>query len=175
MVCHGDVHPGNIIQSANGPVLLDWDLACHAPAAWDHAMLLTWSAVWGGDSSAYERFAAGYGQSLADDPLAPSLAVMRNVTATLMRVKAGRTDSAADAEAQRRLQFWRGDPAAPSWNAQWGGISGAGRSGSSSRLDRRARRSARGVAAQTDVAVVHVGGVAAAGLPLGDGNSGGRW
>ena len=118
VVCHGDVHPGNVIQSADGPVLLDWDLACHAPAAWDHAMLMTWSALWGGNPLAYESFAAGYGQSLRDDALAESLAVMRNVTATLMRLKAGRTNPAAADEAQRRLHFWRGDPAAPAWSAQ---------------------------------------------------------
>jgi len=118
VVCHGDLHPGNIIQSANGPVLLDWDLACHAPAAWDHAMLMTWSSVWGGDPTAYDRFAEGYGQAMRDDSLAQSLAMMRNVTATLMRLKAGRTDPAAADEARRRLQYWRGDPNAPAWVAQ---------------------------------------------------------
>ncbi len=118
VVCHGDVHPGNIIQSADGPVLLDWDLACHAPAAWDHAMLMTWSQVWGGDPTAYERFAAGYGQSLLDDPLAQSLAEMRNVTATLMRLKAGRANPLAAAEAKLRLRYWRCETDAPQWNAQ---------------------------------------------------------
>jgi len=118
VVCHGDVHPGNVIQSTDGPVLLDWDLSCHAPAAWDHAMLMTWSQVWGGDPSAYDRFADGYGHSLRDDALAQSLAVMRNVTATLMRLEAGRTNPAAATEAQRRLQYWRGDPSAPAWSAQ---------------------------------------------------------
>jgi thiamine kinase-like enzyme len=118
VVCHGDVHPGNIIQTSEGPVLLDWDLSCLAPAAWDHAMLLTWASVWGGELGAYERFAEGYGRSLAQDPLAESLAVMRNVTATLMRLKAGRTNPAAADEAQRRLRHWRGDPAAPIWSAQ---------------------------------------------------------
>ncbi len=118
VVCHGDVHPGNIIQSSDGPVLLDWDLACHAPAAWDHAMLLTWSPVWGGDASAYDRFASGYGQSLREDELARSLSVMRNVTATLMRLEAGRSNPAAAQEAQRRLQYWRGDTNYPAWSAQ---------------------------------------------------------
>lgn len=118
VVCHGDVHPGNIIQSANGPVLLDWDLSCHAPAAWDHAMLMTWSSMWGGDPTAYGQFATGYGQSVLDGPLAQSLATMRNVTATLMRLKAGRTSTAAAEEAQRRLTYWRGDPLALAWSAQ---------------------------------------------------------
>ncbi|MBK5332278.1 MAG: aminoglycoside phosphotransferase family protein, partial [Ilumatobacteraceae bacterium] len=53
VVCHGDVHPGNVIQSADGPVLLDWDLLCRGPAAWDHAPLLTWTERWGGEPGIY--------------------------------------------------------------------------------------------------------------------------
>ena len=37
VVCHGDVHPGNVVMSADGPVLMDWDLLSSAPAGWDHA------------------------------------------------------------------------------------------------------------------------------------------
>jgi len=118
VVCHGDVHPGNVVPTTYGLVLLDWDLACHAPAAWDHAALMTWPRQWGGAPTMYDHFAEGYGRSFVGDPLAESLAVMRNVVATLMRVRAGRTDPAAAAEAERRLQHWRGDPAAPQWQVQ---------------------------------------------------------
>ncbi|MDP2291928.1 MAG: aminoglycoside phosphotransferase family protein [Actinomycetota bacterium] len=118
VVCHGDVHPGNVLQSAAGPVLLDWDLLCLGPPAWDHGPLMSWAERWGGDPTMYPEFADGYGRSLVGDPLAESLATMRNVIATLMRVRAGRTDPAAAEEAERRLRFWRGDPAAPMWRAQ---------------------------------------------------------
>jgi hypothetical protein len=117
-VCHGDVHPGNVVQTSSGPVIIDWDLLCHAPTAWDHATVMTWTTRWGGDPTMYARYADGYGKSFVDDPLADSLAVMRNVIATLMRVKAGRTNPAAAVEAERRLRFWRGDPDAPQWQAQ---------------------------------------------------------
>jgi hypothetical protein len=40
------------------------------------------------------------------------------VIATLMRVRAGRTDVVAAAEAERRLRYWRGDAGAPLWNPQ---------------------------------------------------------
>lgn len=118
VVCHGDVHPGNVVQTSAGPVIIDWDLLCHAPTAWDHATVMTWSTRWGGDPTMYARYAEGYGRSLLDDPLAESVAVMRNVIATLMRLKAGRTNPAAAEEAERRLRFWRGDPDAPQWQAQ---------------------------------------------------------
>ncbi len=118
VVCHGDVHPGNVLQSAEGAVLLDWDLLCLAPAAWDHAPLMTWTERWGGEPGVYERFSEGYGCSLRGDSTAESLAVLRLAAATLMRVRAGRSDPAAAAEAARRLRWWRGEPGAPVWTAQ---------------------------------------------------------
>lgn len=118
VVCHGDVHPGNVLMTGAGPVLIDFDLLCHAAPAWDHAMLTTYATRWGGTADVYPAFARGYGRSLADDELTASIAALRNVAATLMRVRAGITDDAARAEAERRLRFWRGDPAAPQWLAQ---------------------------------------------------------
>jgi hypothetical protein len=122
VVCHGDVHPGNVMQSAAGPVLIDWDLRCMAPAGWDHGPMLQWSERWtdrwGGGPHAYDEFAQGYGASLRDEWMTAALSAMRMVIATLMRVRAGRTDVVAAAEAERRLRFWRDDPNAPLWDPQ---------------------------------------------------------
>jgi hypothetical protein len=118
VVCHGDVHPGNVMAGHDGPVLLDWDLLCRAPAGWDHGPLLTWHERWGGDVATYEAYAAGYGRSLVDDPAAVAFAELRLVAATLMRVLAAVDDPAARPEAERRLRFWRGEPDAPVWTAQ---------------------------------------------------------
>lgn len=120
VVCHGDVHPGNVMMSADGPVLIDWDLLCWAPPGWDHGPMLTWADRWAGrDTPAeYEAFAEGYGRSMADDPAALAFAKLRLVAATLMRVAAGMTDREAMPEAELRLRFWRGDPDAPAWTAQ---------------------------------------------------------
>lgn len=118
VLCHGDVHPGNVIMTASGPVLLDWDLLCSAPAAWDHAPLMTWEDRWGGAPGEYEAFAAGYGRSFRGDPSAESIAELRLVAATLMRVIAGLSDPRALPEAHRRLRYWAGDPDAPMWSPQ---------------------------------------------------------
>jgi hypothetical protein len=118
VVCHGDVHPGNVLPSAAGPVLLDWDLVCRGPAAWDHAALMTWAQQWGGERHIYDDFARGYGHSFRGDPLGEAIAELRLVAATLMRVRAGRTNPDAAAEAEQRLRYWRGDPHAPQWNPQ---------------------------------------------------------
>lgn len=117
VLCHGDVHPGNVIPTAAGPVLIDWDLLCTGPPGWDHAPLMTWTARWGGDVGVYEAFAEGYGRSMRGDPVAESLAELRLLAATLMRVRAARSDPAAAAEAERRLRLWRGEPDAPPWTA----------------------------------------------------------
>jgi hypothetical protein len=117
VLCHGDVHPGNVIQSDRGPVILDWDLVCTGPPGWDHGPLMTWTERWGGEPDVYERFAEGYGASLRGDPVAEALAELRLVAATLMRVRAGRSDPAAADEAERRLRWWRGEPDAPTWRA----------------------------------------------------------
>lgn len=118
VVCHGDVHPGNVLATSDGPVLIDFDLLCFAPPGWDHAMLTTFASRWGGDADVYPAFARGYGRSLVDDELTVTVASLRNVAATLLRVRAGVTDPDARAEAEQRLRFWRGDPAAPQWRAQ---------------------------------------------------------
>jgi hypothetical protein len=115
---HGDVHPGNVVVSASGSLLIDWDLMCVANPAWDHAMLATHAQRWGGDPGVRDRFTLGYGEPTVDPCLAEELGELRNVAATLMRVKAGRDDPAAAAEAERRLRYWRGEPHAPTWRAQ---------------------------------------------------------
>ena len=117
-VCHGDVHPGNVLVADRGPLLIDWDLLCVAAPAWDHAMLTTYAERWGGAPGVYAAFASGYGTSLVDDELTVTIARLRNVAATLMRVKAGLDEPSAMTEAKRRLRYWAGDPDAPAWRAQ---------------------------------------------------------
>ena len=114
MICHGDVHPGNVMMTASGPVVLDWDLLCRAPPGWDHAMLIradrwTYPAIW------YDEFAGGYGWDGRSDPLTMAIAELRLVAATLMRVRAARADAGARPEAERRLRYWRGETDAPVW------------------------------------------------------------
>jgi hypothetical protein len=118
VVCHGDVHPGNVLMSQDGPVLIDWDLLCLAAPGWDHGPMLSFADRWGGRPGEYAEFASGYGRSLADDPTTVALAELRLVAATLMRVAASIDDPRARPEAERRLRFWRGDPDAPPWNPQ---------------------------------------------------------
>ncbi len=38
-LCHGDLHPGNVIMTAEGPRLVDWISTVRAPAAFDLAYI----------------------------------------------------------------------------------------------------------------------------------------
>jgi hypothetical protein len=118
VVCHGDVHPGNLIMTDDGPVLIDWDLLCIAPRGWDHAPMMTWTERWGGSPGVYQAFAEGYGWSAQDDRHSSAFADLRLVAATLMRLIVAADDPKARPEAERRLAYWRGDPDAPTWTAQ---------------------------------------------------------
>jgi len=35
-LCHGDIHPANVIMTTDGPRLIDWTFSVRAPAAFDH-------------------------------------------------------------------------------------------------------------------------------------------
>lgn len=119
VIAHGDIHPANVMASASGPVLIDWDLLCSAPAEWDHAPLVSMTARWGTPRSGLDAFRAGYAsrrrQSIHPDMVA-ALAELRAVAATLMRVRAEGSGRHPDGEAARRLRHWRGDSDAPVWS-----------------------------------------------------------
>lgn len=77
VICHGDVHPQNVLMSPEGVVLLDWDSICLGPPAFDHAALMTWSTRWGGGAATYGDFARGYGQDMRNTRIGEQLAALR--------------------------------------------------------------------------------------------------
>lgn len=115
VLCHGDVHPLNVIATADGPAIIDWDLLSVGPPAWDHGPLRSMIRYWGYPPSLYSDFGRGYGADWSDDPVANALTELRAVAATLLTVAAGRLDPTARAEADARLRHWRGEPDAPTW------------------------------------------------------------
>ncbi len=117
VVCHGDLHPGNVVTTADGPVILDWDLLASAPIVWDHMPLFAMAGPWGGERAWYRDFARGYGVDLAGSPSIIALAEARDLAATLMKLRGALRDPGAVPEARIRLAHWRGDPSAPRWTS----------------------------------------------------------
>ncbi len=115
VVCHGDVHPANVLMRDGRPVIIDWDLICLGPRAWDHAALLTWPGRWGGNPADYSDFAKGYGADLSADALARRLARVRLIGPTINIVRLAASNDRARDEAKVRLRYWMGDPEAPQW------------------------------------------------------------
>jgi Ser/Thr protein kinase RdoA (MazF antagonist) len=118
VVCHGDVHPQNVVMRGDTLVILDWDSICLGPAAWDHAALLTWADRWGGDPGDYGAFAVGYGADLRRSPVARLLARVRLLAPTINMIVKGATSARHADEARLRMRYWRGELSPPAWTPQ---------------------------------------------------------
>jgi Ser/Thr protein kinase RdoA (MazF antagonist) len=117
VVCHGDVHPHNVLMRGDAVVIVDWDSICVGPRAWDHAALIPWAERYGGPEQAYPDFARGYGSDLRGEPLAETLAAVRLLAATINTLLIAAEKHELVAEATARLRYWQGDPTAPVWAA----------------------------------------------------------
>jgi Ser/Thr protein kinase RdoA (MazF antagonist) len=115
VVCHGDVHPQNVLMRGKEVVIVDWDAICLGPSAWDHAALMTWEDRWGGAPETYADFARGYGADLRESSLARELAALRLLAPTINMIIDGARNPSSAAEAKLRMRYWLGDPAAPMW------------------------------------------------------------
>jgi Ser/Thr protein kinase RdoA (MazF antagonist) len=115
VVCHGDVHPRNVLMRGDEVVIIDWDAICTGPPAWDHAALMTWADRWGGAAKTYPDFARGYGADLRESPVAQELAALRLLAPTINMIRNGAGNPTYAAEAKLRMRYWLGDPAAPQW------------------------------------------------------------
>jgi len=118
VVCHGDVHPQNVLMRDDVLLILDWDSICLGPAAWDHAALLTWAERWGGDERDYAAFAAGYGTDLRNSAPAQLLARVRLLAPTINMIAKGGSSARHADEARLRMRYWRGELRPPPWTPQ---------------------------------------------------------
>ena len=96
------------MMTADGATLLDWDMLCAGPPAWDHAMLLRLDR-WGWPRRWYDEFAAGYGRSLAGEPDGGRArrAAPRRGHADAPARRVGRPVGDAGGAAPPRLLAWR--------------------------------------------------------------------
>ena len=66
---HGDPHPGNLMWTVGGPLLVDWEDAHLAPVEWDLACLVYYARAFGNDFGWADAALAAYGGGWDDDRL----------------------------------------------------------------------------------------------------------
>ena len=59
-VVHGDAHPGNVIVTSQGPILIDFDLAGHGPTMWDATVPTVFHRRFGLATTEVDRFFRAY-------------------------------------------------------------------------------------------------------------------
>jgi aminoglycoside phosphotransferase (APT) family kinase protein len=101
---HGD--PLNVIVTAEGPLLIDFDLAGIGPAAWDLVSVAMRAHRFGGERSAFYDFAEAYGDDvLRYAPAAPLLSIRELLDCSFALSLVG-SDPAAPGELDIRMRAW---------------------------------------------------------------------
>lgn len=108
VLLHGDLNPGNILVSADGPLLIDWELARIGPPHWDHVPLLIHIRRFGVSPSTYDDFADGYRARYDDLPLTEAMCRLRELSITLGQLRRAvfGSDPRDVTEAERRVRYW---------------------------------------------------------------------
>jgi phosphotransferase family enzyme len=107
-VLHGDLNPGNVMSTAAGPVLLDWELARTGAPEWDHVPLLVHVRRFQLGRRSYVDFASGYGRNLIGDPRTEALCRLRELSITLGQLRRAvfGSDPVDREEANVRVRYW---------------------------------------------------------------------
>lgn len=108
VILHGDLNPGNVMVSTDGPILIDWELARIGPPHWDHVPLLIHVRRFGVPPGIYHDFAAGYQETYERHPLTEAMCRLRELSITLGQLRRSviGSDPQDQAEAERRVQYW---------------------------------------------------------------------
>ena len=67
-IVHGDAHPGNVVVTATGPILVDFDLAGTGPAMWDLTIPVVHHRRFGAPGHILSEFFAAYGSDPRGHP-----------------------------------------------------------------------------------------------------------
>jgi len=94
-ILHGDLHPGNVVVGAQGPVLVDLELAGWGPRAYDAAPTVAFGRWYDGGPDEAAAFDAAYGAPLTAEATAAGLDEVWGLWSACWAV-ANRHRSAAD-------------------------------------------------------------------------------
>ena len=103
---HGDPHPGNVISTEGGCVLVDWEFASVGPGEWDHSHLLMHVRRGQAPQRRYDEFAAGYGEDIRSWKGTEAWIRLHEVLATARMATANVRDDTLAPRLEERLAWW---------------------------------------------------------------------
>ena len=110
---HGDAHLGNVIVSADGPVLCDFDSTCVGPREWDLTPVAVGVGRFGESSETYQEMVDAYGWDVTRWPGFAVLREVRELKLITSVLPIARSNPEVLPELLRRLDdFRRGDTSA---------------------------------------------------------------
>ncbi|MFG3244830.1 aminoglycoside phosphotransferase family protein [Streptomyces sp. NPDC048157] len=120
-VVHGDAWPGNLIHSAEGPLLIDLERFSLGPPEWDLVSTAVRARTTGAATSAeYDEFCAAYGYDVTEWGGYPILAGIRELRMATYAAQHAKGNPEWADQAQHRVDCLRGREGARPWN--WKGI-----------------------------------------------------
>jgi Ser/Thr protein kinase RdoA (MazF antagonist) len=118
--CHGDPHPGNLLRTANGDLLVDYEYAGVGPREWDLSEIRCHARRFGLTAADRRAFVAGYGADLltAPGPAADRLVTVRELMLTTWAVYRTMTTGADPGQALLRVRSLRDPGQRLRWSPQ---------------------------------------------------------
>ena len=115
-IVHGDLHAGNVLMTARGPVLADLELAGVGPVAHDLVAPVVAADRYGAPATDLLGYERAYGAPIPDAARNGPLRDAYELWLTAWAVANRRLDDAHDREAEVRMQRWRTpDGELPRW------------------------------------------------------------
>ncbi|MEW2143275.1 aminoglycoside phosphotransferase family protein [Micromonospora vinacea] len=107
--CHGDPHPGNLLRTADGDLLVDYEYAGVGPREWDLSEIRCHARRFGLTAADRQAFLAGYGAGsfIASPRTAETLVEVRELMLTTWAIYRTLSARADPAEALLRLESLR--------------------------------------------------------------------
>lgn len=116
---HGDAHPGNLMRSSDGGILLiDLEDFCYGPREWDAAVLSVRHRAFGWESGAeYRSYVAAYGYDPLDWAGFSTLRAVRELNMTTWLAQRFDESDEVAAEVLKRVADLRDDQTFREWRA----------------------------------------------------------
>lgn len=113
---HGDAHPNNVLHTAHGSMLGDWDHVSRGPREWDLVQELYFARRFPTNHDDLAAAARSYGWDLRTRPFADDLVAIREVSGLGAYIRTAALRLVARSELAYRIETLREDQTSARWN-----------------------------------------------------------